>query len=264
MKKSIIMIFISLLFYQCTQIKIYDSLNYKKKVLIKKELLLLKKEIKLLRKELQLLDLEPQGDLDPFKEILLLKKEIQILKEKQKQLMLKKKWTKFTEYAITPMKGANIPEPFSVSANSQYSSSYPAWHAFDNSKKWTAWISGHISAPLKKPAIIEYKFDKPTRVIKYIIRGRKDHLKDRLPKNWLLQGSNIETASVKDSLTDEKWDTLDKKENIDINHHWKTVNHFMAVQFYIKNRTAYKKYRLCITAVNGSTVVDIMEIEFYK
>lgn len=66
---------------------------------------------------------------------------------------------------------------------------------------------------------------------------------DRDPKDWVLSGSNDETT----------WEVLDSQTNQSFDERKQTVN------YDFKSDTAYKYYRLAITANNGGTIFQIGE-----
>ena len=151
----------------------------------------------------------------------------------------------------------------SITANSVYDASYAPRFAFDGmpAGNWTQWISGHEFRPFVKPAIIQVKYSTPKTVLGYTLMGRYESLKDRLPKNWRLQGSNATTASVDDSLASPAWTTLDAAENQFLGEQWNSKTSSARLTRLIVHPLSFTKYRLCVTAVNGSSVVDLIEIE---
>lgn len=140
-----------------------------------------------------------------------------------------------------------------ASANSTYSPNYPAWKAFDGdgASTWTQWISGKVFGPAAGSAELSYTFDTPTQVEAYSLRGRYDRLRDRLPRAWLLQGSKDDT----------NWLTLDKQSQVEIGDEWDSRNKVADLTFGICEPASYTQYRLVFTEVNGSSVVDLIEVE---
>ncbi|MGL1935528.1 MAG: hypothetical protein OCD01_10925 [Fibrobacterales bacterium] len=142
---------------------------------------------------------------------------------------------------------------------------YPVWQLFDSAGNWTQWMSAHIFRPVTGSAHIQYVFTVPQRVLKYEFRGRYDTLKDRLPKNWELQGSNEELAVVDDLMTDVKWDVLDSQSDITIGDEWFSSDPKASAytSFVLSQPGYYTKYRVCITAVNGSSRADLIDVNFF-
>jgi hypothetical protein len=157
------------------------------------------------------------------------------------------------------------PAPYKVSTNSEYpgDSRYSGWKAFDDDHGWTAWVSNHNFRPFTETANIMYDFTRDTKIVKYSIRCRNDYLNDRAPKKWIIQGSSNDNAAVNDPIDSSNWVTIDERENYSISK-WMTVKSFIKVYFDIQNQGQFSKYRMCVFEVNGSSVVDIVEIAMYK
>lgn len=168
------------------------------------------------------------------------------------------------QIATVPMTSATTPIPYIVTTNSNYSVSYPGWKAFDASAGSSAWMSGKLFRPITGTANIQFEFPEAVEILEYHIRGRYDVLKDRLPKSWTLQGSNDVTASVNDIYSDSKWKVLDTRSEVNPGDEWNSTGTTAEVKYATYNPNLYKKYRLIVQAVNGSTIVDIQEIELFK
>ncbi len=150
-----------------------------------------------------------------------------------------------------------------ITTNSQYGSEYRPENAFDNMPAggWTQWISGHDFRPFTRASVIQIEYATPKAVRGYTLVGRYESLKDRLPKDWVLQGSNDTDATVDDAATSAKWTTLDNAVGMDVGAEWKSSTNVAELTRAISRPAAYTRYRLCVTAVNGSSVVDLIEIE---
>jgi hypothetical protein len=141
-----------------------------------------------------------------------------------------------------PVMTSNTSPSGIASASSIYSSPYDAWKAFDNDVGWTCWVSriGGI------PAWISYEFTEPKYITGYFILPQYGSLKDRSPKNWTFQGWD-----------GTSWVLLDTRTNIRNDIEWNSSG----LSFIIKNPGLYSKYRLYISAVNGSSVVSIRQLK---
>lgn len=150
-----------------------------------------------------------------------------------------------------------------ITSNSVYGSGYDPKNAFDGmpAGNWTQWISGNDFRPFTRAATIQVRYAVPRTVIGYILLGRYESLKDRLPKDWILQGSNDSSGSASDPLCSTRWTTLDSASNMVTNDQWNSPVSYAGITRVISCPAAYSHYRLCVTAVNGSSVVDLIEIE---
>lgn len=111
--------------------------------------------------------------------------------------------------------------------------------AFDNTKN-TKWL---VSSPT---GIIQYEFAGTTAyaVNIYTVASAED-VPTRDPKNWLFQGSD-------DGIN---WTTLDKRDDITF------ANRKERQVFPFTNTTAYRRYRLKVTANHGAPLLQISEIQ---
>jgi hypothetical protein len=73
----------------------------------------------------------------------------------------------------------------SVDASGIFSTSYPAWQAFDESMS-SMWISN----VWETPAWISYEWNSPRFIDQYSIRYANGDIKTRAPRDWSLQGWN--------------------------------------------------------------------------
>jgi hypothetical protein len=138
-----------------------------------------------------------------------------------------------------------------ASASSIYDSTYPAWKAFDGndeSEAWSRWISVYDYG-FTTPQWLSYEFTSPRRIdLYYILPEYGSSTKDRSPKNWTLEGWNGST-----------WVTLDTRTNILNDSVWNAGG----LHFSVTNPGYYTKYRLYVTAVNGSDVVSIRQFKLF-
>lgn len=152
------------------------------------------------------------------------------------------------EGSLIPAMTSNTAPKGVASASSVYSSSYPAWKAFDGRDVSDGWASSGTTFP----QWLKYDFGEPETVGKYTIRGRNSTNADDLRqtiKDWEFQGSN----------DDVNWTTLDKRVG---EANW---NRSEKREYEFKNTTAYRYYRVFITAHNGSTVATaIGEMEMFE
>ena len=139
-----------------------------------------------------------------------------------------------------------------ASASTVYSSSYQAWKAFDGDDEsaagWTHWISAY-NQDFSDPQWLSYDFGSSRTIIGYYILPQYNSLKDRSPKTWQLQGWN-----------GSSWITVDTQSNIRIDIEW----YYAGLYFDVAYPGAYSKYRLYVTAVNGSDVVSIRQLKLFE
>lgn len=152
---------------------------------------------------------------------------------------------KYTENLI-PIMTSNTAPSGVASASSIFSSTYPAWKAFNHTfnSSSDAWASNSESGQL------EYNFLDAKCISKYTITSRKPvYAIGELPKNWTFEGWD-------DQL--KKWVVLDIRQNI--------TDWIVGVkkEFTISNTTYYNKYRINITANGGTGVVVIGELEMME
>ncbi len=92
---------------------------------------------------------------------------------------------------------------------------------------------------------IEYQTSEGHRVTTYSITSAND-AEDRDPKDWKLQGHN-----------GTSWVDLDTQTNQDFS------DRYQRRFFYIDNDNSYKRYRLDITANNGSSLLQLAEWQLF-
>ncbi|MCH9649588.1 MAG: discoidin domain-containing protein [Deltaproteobacteria bacterium] len=132
-----------------------------------------------------------------------------------------------------------------VSTSGIFSSSYPAWKAFDgsNSSMW-------ISQVWETPAWIAYNFGSSRRVTQYSLNNTNGSLTSRAPKNFTLQGSNNGFI----------WLTLDTRNN---QTGWVSGT---PRTYTVANPGNFSRYRLHITDDNdsrlGVVVISLGNLEF--
>jgi hypothetical protein len=148
-------------------------------------------------------------------------------------------------YCTAKMTSDVAPAPYIASADSEYSAAYGAWKAFnrtnaDESDQWA-------SATTALPHFVQYDFGTGVIINKYAIQERNSANYTGFPSDFTLQGSN-DNAS---------WDVLDTRTNISAPGpaSWSSY-------FTFNNGTAYRYYRLNVTAViGGNTGVNIAELK---
>ncbi len=152
-----------------------------------------------------------------------------------------------------------------VTTTSIYNASYPGWLAFDREFDMDkAWVSTNAFDTVGSTANNMYRFGETKRIKEYRIMGRYDTLKDRLPKKWVLQGSNDETVAVEDAVDVSTWTTIDTQFSIDTNDEWQSSTGYDTIAFTVDKPADYLIYRLCVQEVNGSSLVDIIEISLME
>ena len=134
-----------------------------------------------------------------------------------------------------------------VTTSGTYSSSYPAWKAFDGN---TSGSSMWISETWETPAWIAYNFGSTRRITQYTLRNSNGPvLTSRAPKDFTLQGRNLGS-----------WVTLDTRTNQTgwISGTPRTYN--------VASPGDYREYRLRITDDNdsraGVVVISLSDVQF--
>jgi len=131
-------------------------------------------------------------------------------------------------------------------ASSVYSSYYPAWQAFDDTKRRSLWISKNNGTYTTQ--YLEYDFEEPITINAYNITPQTGNLTDRAPKNWNLQawnGSYWKTIDTRSNMTESYWDAKASR------------------NFPVNPAVRYTKYRLRITSTNGSPVVSLYDFKLF-
>ncbi len=139
-----------------------------------------------------------------------------------------------------------------ASASTNYNNAYRPWKAFDGediSGSWSRWISKSRRG-FSDPQWLAYDFG-TSRTIRgyYVLPEYSSSLKSRSPKDWQLQGWN-----------GSSWVTVDTRSNIRIDIEW----NYAGLYFNVTTPGAYTKYRLYVTAVNGSSVVSIRQLKLFN
>lgn len=113
--------------------------------------------------------------------------------------------------------------------------------AFDNTSN-TKWLIFNSTGNIA----YDFANEDAYAINRYTVTSANDEpLRD--PKNWNLQGSN----------DGSNWTTVDSQNNQYYGGRFETKT------FNISNTTAYKQYRLNVTANNGSTLLQIAEIQMF-
>jgi hypothetical protein len=122
-----------------------------------------------------------------------------------------------------------------------------AYTCFDQSSA-TSWYGTDATTP----QYIGYEFPTPVVISGYMLETRTANVNDvpTAPRNWKFQGSN----------NGSDWVDLDERNNMSFTY----SNHKR--YFMFSNTTAYKMYRVYVTANNGysSGLVTLGSIEFYE
>ena len=148
--------------------------------------------------------------------------------------------------SLVPTMSSNSQDGYVASASSTFGgTTHPAYRAFDNSSnvdnKWLSVANDIRNAWLK----IELPTAKVANA--FLIQVPAERYTERSPKNFQIQGSN-------DNST---WTTLVTASELSWSNN-------QARTFNCENYTAYKFYRIYITASNGGDVVHIGEWKLYK
>ncbi len=153
---------------------------------------------------------------------------------------------------LIPVMTSNTTPTGTAAASSVYSSSYPAWLAFDGddeSSICSRWISVYTTG-FSTPQWVSYDFGGAKTVTGYyILPEYASSTKNRSPKNWELQGWN-----------GSAWVTVDNRIDIRNDIEWYSGGLYFEVAY----PGPYNKYRLYVTAVNGSDVVSIRMLKLYS
>lgn len=140
-----------------------------------------------------------------------------------------------------------------ASASSAYSGSYAASFAFDNyTTSANCWAS-NTAPTVGSPQWLKYDFGSGNEkeIVKYTITARYwSSDQTRCPKDWTFEASN----------DDSNWDVLDTRTDETA---WNTSSSpTTKCEYTFTNSTAYRYYRIVITANNGGTsYVAIGEME---
>lgn len=147
---------------------------------------------------------------------------------------------------VTPvMTGNTTPSPYVVSSSSVYSTSYPAWKAFNNSIALES--DGWLSSSSASTGWIQIDIGKSILVNCYSLVKTNVGNANVLPKDFTLQGSN-------DGITFIDLHTANNQTN------WTNEE----VRFYnFNNINKYRYYRLNIKANNGHAYTGVGELNFY-
>lgn len=144
---------------------------------------------------------------------------------------------------IPDMSSNTAPSGVASASSTYVGGAWAAYRAMDNAS------SSRWCAKVVVPAWLKYAFDsgvtKTAR--KYTIRGNPSGQEGKNPKSWTFQGSNNGSS----------WTTLDTQSNIA----------FSAGQlrsFAFSNSTAYRYYRLYITAIPAVDIPSVSELEIME
>lgn len=147
---------------------------------------------------------------------------------------------------IIPTMTSNTSPSGVANASNIYTSSYQAWKAFN--KVYNDVTDGWRTDNTHSTGWISYEFKEPKVIGKYTIISLADTSQASAPRDWTFEGSNDGT----------NWVVLDTQSN-QINWEPKEKR-----EFTFSNSSKYKIYRLNVSANNGSTNLQIMEIEMME
>jgi hypothetical protein len=136
------------------------------------------------------------------------------------------------------MTANDTPEGYIVDSSS-YSVGYEPWKAFDASGTSTYW-----SAIGELPQWISYEFPSDVIVNKYVL-SIPTNAQSYSPKDFTFEAWNGSDWVVLDSRSGVTWASAETK------------------TFDFENETAYTKYRLVISAIQSSSILNIYNLEIY-
>lgn len=140
------------------------------------------------------------------------------------------------------------PDASVVSSSDQYSSGYPAWHAFDVEQGgWTLWISKVFKAPATSS--IAYTFDQPTVVSSYRLLPQSSWGYKRAPKTWRFEGKINGVWVTVDDRTQSAFPMTS----------WVSEGNV----FSFNNTQAFSEYRFVFTDTNPYQTISLRRIEFF-
>ena len=145
----------------------------------------------------------------------------------------------YTLNQIMPMTSNTAPAPFVASSIADYSG-FPAWRAFDyypSDPVYGGWICDACGTGWLK---YDFSAGNAKTITKYTVRA----VGARAPNTWQFQGSNDDVG----------WTTLDTRTGIT----WPAP---VTNSYTFSNLTAYRYYRINITANNSDPYLSIMEME---
>jgi len=134
-----------------------------------------------------------------------------------------------------------------VSADTEFSSVYSAFRAFDDLNGLN--VNDTVYVSTKKTGWLQVDFGKRTPIGSYSIESRNNSYQAGIlqsPNTWTLQGSNDGTNFV----------TIDTHSAITWNNKEKKV-------FKLEQTENYRYYRIDVTANNGAEYWGVGEMEFY-
>jgi hypothetical protein len=146
------------------------------------------------------------------------------------------------------MTSASSPAPLFASTSASFDG-YPGWAVFDG--KSASLADPHWVASL--PASVRLDLGAASRVGAYRLVGRYDSLKNRLPRKWVLEGSNDRTT----------WTVLDERAGVLTGSAagWLSSSNMASATFKLATPATYASYRLRVSEANGSDAVDLYEVE---
>lgn len=146
-------------------------------------------------------------------------------------------------YDAIPQMTSNTSPSGIASANSSWSSAYEAWKAFDNTTdNYSEWHTLNGST-----GWLAYEFPQPKAIGRYTIEPNHFNDVSYAPRNWTFEG-----------WTGSAWVVLDTRSAV-TGWAW-----YQKKTFDIPNTTAYKKYRLNVSANGGAAWLSLGEMEMME
>lgn len=167
-------------------------------------------------------------------------------KEFENDFILEKEYKKGAYIVPTLTSNTSSPDGFAFS-DTIYSSSYPAWKAFDKNDGGI-----FIGLNAKLDGILGFYFTNPVKAVGYLVKSSStSSYISAMPNTWVLQGSNDTTDGL-----DGTWDDLDEQSG----QVYTSIN--QTKEYDIKNPKKYKAYRINYSKNNGGSYTGIGELDF--
>jgi hypothetical protein len=157
-------------------------------------------------------------------------------------------------YATTQMTSGTTGSA-TVTDSEHYGSTNLGWGCFDQSTAWWQCDETNVSSNIPR-VMYDFGSGNSKAINKYRIKpGSANYA----PTAWKLQGSNDAAAAVSDAETANGWTTLDTQTGQTT---W--TNGVFSSYYTFSNLTAYRKYRLRVTASVTNTGMYITEIHLVE
>jgi len=136
--------------------------------------------------------------------------------------------------AIPVMTSDTAPSGVASASSNDPSPGYGAWRAFDNTG--TSWISNSGL----NTGWVAYQFPTPQTIVQYTVQA---DVASRAPKDWTFQAFSGSWVTLDTQTGQTGWGAGETR------------------TFSIPNTTAYSSYRINVTANNGNSRVQILEMQ---